>query len=243
MKLSNSGKIKYKILKERNIQDLIKLFIRFKNELNHERTKLRLEIHYEDGTSRMAEYEGEASVLEDAANIFDDTKLIKSISFELKNYDLDKIATIMINKRNIEYTVTSKDQNWIDSKVSQIENEIKVTPNQNLWLSKPARQDLIIYFTGFLLTIVFFFGFIDMFNAKAEDLSSVILPLGLSLMLGQIIPRLLFTYFLFGLYPEIEFDTTLEHINLNKKRKALAIASVVVVFIPLAISFITSLVF
>lgn len=199
----------------------------------HENTELRLKIEFEDGSSIRGV---DTSILDEA-----DTKLVKFIHFSLLNYSIKKGMSIYISTISGAYEVESKDRNWVDAKFSQLEEIFKVTPNQNYWLSNIKTQSVISNLLGITLgTILYWFFFKEVILKNDSSSFPVLL---FSLITGQIIAYLLVGRLLDKLYPVIDFDTTLEHINENKKKKNVIRRILLIVIIPLIVGYLSNSMF
>lgn len=235
MEVEKTGSINYKIFKKRDIESLIKFFIKVNDELDNENTELRLAIKFKDGTSVRGVNE----------SILDETKMVQSIYFTLRNFRLNKKIELYVSETRGHYEVASVDLNWVDAKFSQIEEIFKVVPNQNYWLSNYRGQALISNLFGVALGIILYFSFFLRIIDKdiLEDIRSFVFLVFASVIIGQLTLSLLLNRWLFKLYPKIEFDTTLAHINKNKKRKALIGSIAVFAILPLCLNLFSSLVF
>lgn len=234
MEVKKTGKIEYKVFKERDLKKLINLLMNLKEEMNDERTDLRLEIQFEDGTTNLG-YN---------TSVLDDTKIIKSVIFSLTNYNLNKKIYIYIKYLSSEYSVAGEDQDWVNAKFVKIKEIIEATPKQNVLLSNYESQSLISYLFGLIFAIFLFLSFfLKMFDKQDGDPITIFISIGLSIMLGQMISKLLLNQWLFKLYPVIEFDTTLTHINKNKKRRSVIWTIATLVLLPLILNFISSRIF
>ncbi|TWT26562.1 hypothetical protein [Planomicrobium sp. CPCC 101110] len=234
MEVKKTGIIEYKIFKERDLKKLIEFLMNLKEEINHERTELRLEIHFEDGTTNIG-YD---------TSVLDDTKIIKSVVFSLTNYSLNKKIYIYIKYLSNDYSVAGEDQDWVNAKFTKIKEIIETTPKQNFLLSNHESQSLIGYLFGLTFAIFLFLSFFsNIIDEQNGDSIKIFISIAFSIMVGQIISKLLLNQWLFKLYPEIEFDTTLAHINKNQKKRSVTWTIAILVFLPLILNFISSHIF
>lgn len=234
MEVKKTGKIEYKVFKERDLKKLINFFMNLKEEINHERTELGFEVQFKDGTTNLG-YD---------TSVLDDTKIINSVTGSLTNYSLNKRIKIDINYLSNNYSVAGEDQDWVNAKFIKIKEIIDTTPKQNVWLSNFQSQTLMSNLFGLTLGLLLFISFfMKMLTEIDASSAGFAIILFLSLMVGQLISTLLLNKWLFMFYPEIEFDTTLEHINKNKKRKSATWAIATLVLLPLILSFISSRIF
>lgn len=234
-KIQKTGKFEYKILTENHLKELINLLIKYEQEIDEERTDLHMIVRFKDGSSHAGPY----------ASILDDTKLVQSVHLSIKNYRIVKIINIDIRSTQGEYEVESNDKDWVDAKFSQLSELFNKLPNQNKWFSQYTKQSLIVSLVGITLGLLLYYS-ISSQLVDAEGATNVIQSFGFiwgMIILGQLISHILLHQGLFKLYPVIEFDTTQEHINRNKKRKNAFWTILIIVGVPLTLNIITSLIF
>ena len=191
MEFEKTGIINYKVFKERDIKELVSFFTKVEDELNHVDTELRLVINFKDGSS----------VRGVDISILDETKLVESINFTLRNFRLNKKIEIYVSNLRGNYKVESEDVDWVDAKFSQIEEVLNAVPDQNFWLSNFRRQLIISNILGitlgFLIYISFFVKIIDEEVLESDIFS--LLSIILSIAVGQLIVGYLMNNFIFKL--------------------------------------------
>lgn len=237
MKIKKNGQLEYKIFKEKDLRRLADYFVVVKEELKDDNTEIRLEVEFEDGSSITG---FDSSILDES-----ETKIVKKIHFILINIIIKKEMTIYMTTMGAEYGVGSKNRNWVDAKFAQLQEIFNTTPNQNYWLSNFKWQSLINNLIGLTFGFSFYFFILKKLideETLGNDIA-VFFIIMFSAFIGQIFAHFLLNQLLYKLYPTIEFDTTSDHLNKNKKKKAAIWSIFILVILPLILSFFSSLAF
>lgn len=223
--LEISKNFKGKIFKTEDIRELIKFFNTSFNE-TADHKELSLNIVYQDGTS----VEGfDESILMN-------TKIIDSLDFSFKNYSEDKKIHVRLTKYNGSYKIKSSNQDWVRAKISFFEEYLEGVANQNVFFSSMKYQVFFMVVLSLILG-----GFLEYLFADKllnENIREYRFGVSSIFNLVSYILICVVSNKFFSLYPDIEFDTTKDHINRKKKIKVLIINFIILVIIPLLVNYI-----
>ncbi|MGL3067103.1 MULTISPECIES: hypothetical protein [Planococcus] len=196
--------IEHKIFKEHDLNKIMSYFIEVEKELVVEKqyNRLSFRVYYEDNTS----------IDNNNPDVLDETKLINAAHFTLSNLYQDLHIEIDLSKSKGRFSIRGQNKDWVDAKFSQLEDLIKAVPNQNKWLAGSISQFVIanLISAPFVLIVSYFF------------LTPIVDELTPNMFLGMFLHVFISSIAMLRLsttYTNIEFDTSLEHLNKNKQRK------------------------
>lgn len=223
-----TAKIKYKVFKERDIKELMELFLLAEHDSGENHSRLEFVIDYKDGNSD-SDFE---------ALVIDETKMIKSINFSFYDFTSGDGLEVFINDSFLNYEVESIKKDWLLAKSGRIKEILEAVQKQNYYLSNFSSQLLITNLFGLTLGVTLFFTVTKNIVLGDDGLLLLLLINLVLVAIGQVISFALFYGLLFKFYPEIEFDTSLDHINKNKKAKGFILALFITFIVPVGIAFI-----
>lgn len=194
--------INYKIFEEKDLKKLADYFVKVCEELKDDRSTLIFRVYYEDGTS----------VSNNEPILFNETKLIESVRYNLSNFSKGVDLTLSLRKTGGSFSIEGITDDWVDAKYMQLNEIIKALKKQNKWLAEMKSQIIIGHLA--VMPLVLFVNYFYLVPVIDELPINMFFTIALQLLLAFPLSSRLDK-----MYTNIEFDTALEHINKYKQRK------------------------
>lgn len=236
--------VRNKILSKENLLKIMNYLIKASEVMDNKipesvekmfkKTKIQFEINYENQFKNSGK----------TVSVFDEYKVIETARFSINNFEFGNSIEIILKSHDSYFKVSSPDKEWLAAKTSHIKEMFDEAPNQNKVLSKRFHQHNISNFFGVFVGSVVFLAVnsLPFVTISSINYATYIGIIG-SMILGITLARVFLYEGLVNLYPSVEFNTAKEHLNRKLKIKKIIWNSAILVLLPLAISFISSLLF